>query len=70
MQVQEIRDIAKDHGIKTSRMTKLKLVKEIQKHEGNFTCFATAVNGECDQWGCMWRKDCFAEARKVARKAS
>jgi len=70
MQMQEIRIIAKDNGIKTSRMSKTQLVQEIQQHEGNFTCFGSAMNGECDQMGCLWRKDCFSEARKTAKKDS
>lgn len=64
MNMQEIRVIAKDHGIKTSRMTKLQLVQEIQRSEGNFPCFATPIDGECDQLNCIWRKDCFSLAAK------
>ena len=70
MQMQEIKSIAKHNGIKASRLTKLQLVQEIQKHEGNFTCFGSAMNGECDQMGCLWRKDCFSEARKAAKNIS
>ena len=70
MQMQEIRVIAKDSGIKTSRLSKIQLVQEIQRHEGNFTCFGSAMTGECDQMGCLWRQDCFAEARKAAKKLS
>lgn len=70
MQMQEIKNIAKDNGIKASRLTKLQLVQEIQKHEGNFTCFGSAINGECDQIGCIWRSDCFTEARKAIKKNS
>lgn len=62
--MQEIRIKAKDFGIKTSRMSKLKLIQTIQLSEGNFSCFATAVNGECDQMACLWRGDCFASAKK------
>lgn len=70
MQLQEIKMIAKDSGIKASRMNKLQLVQEIQRQEGNFTCYGSAMNGECDQMGCLWRKDCFSEARKTAKKVS
>lgn len=65
MNVQEIRHIAKERGLKPGKLTKPDLVKMIQKEEGNFTCFATAVDGECDQTGCLWRKDCFTMARKL-----
>lgn len=66
MQMQEIRTIAKNFGIKTSRQNKVDLVRSIQVAEGNFSCFATAVNGVCDQTGCIWRDDCFEAAKKKA----
>ena len=65
MNVQEIRDLAKDMGLKPGKAPKLELVRMIQSTEGNFACFATAVTGECDQLGCLWRKDCFAMAKKA-----
>ena len=65
MNMQEIRDKAKDFGIKTSRMSKMKLIHTIQLSEGNFSCFASAIDNECDQLGCLWREDCFAAAKKL-----
>lgn len=65
MNMQEIRGIAKDFGIKTSRMSKQKLIHTIQVTEGNFDCFASAIDGECDQLKCVWRDDCFASAKKM-----
>lgn len=62
MQMQQIRDIAKEQGLKTSRLSKVALVRLIQSSEGNFDCFATASEGVCDQSGCLWREDCFAQA--------
>lgn len=64
MQMQDIRTIAKNYGIKTSRQNKVELVRSIQAAEGNFNCFATASSGECDQTGCIWRDDCFEAAKK------
>jgi len=64
MQMQDIRQIAKQHGLKTSRQNKVALVRQIQSAEGNFDCFATAVNGICDQQNCLWQEDCFAAAKK------
>jgi len=64
MQMQDIRQIAKQRGLKTSRRSKVELVRQIQSAEGNFNCFATAVNGICDQRSCLWREDCFAAAKK------
>ncbi len=33
------------------------LVRAVQRAEGNFDCFGTAVEG-CDQDGCCWRAVC------------
>jgi len=63
--MQEIRERAKDFGIKTARMSKANLVKTIQLSEGNFSCFSSAYNGECDQVDCMWRDDCFTAAKNL-----
>lgn len=64
MNMQQVREVAKNFGIKTSRMSKEKLIQSIQLSEGNFSCFSTAVNAECDQTACIWRDDCFATATK------
>ncbi len=66
MNMQEIRAIARNLEIKTARMSKLNLIREIQTTEGNFACFATAKAGECDQLQCIWRKDCLPMAKKEA----
>jgi len=66
MKMQEVRAIAKGMEIKTSRMSKLNLIREIQTAEGNFACFATAAAGECDQDDCIWREDCLALSKKQA----
>ena len=65
MKMQEIRVMAKDFGIKSSNMSKVQLIQTIQHSEGNFNCFASAVDGECDQLKCLWRDDCFASAKKL-----
>lgn len=67
MVVQEIRKIAQGLGIKPGKLSKTELVRNIQLAEGNFTCFATAYAGDCDQTGCLWREDCFALARRSGR---
>lgn len=65
MNLQNIRERAKDFGIKTSGLNKMKLIQAIQLEEGNFNCFASALDGECDQVECTWRDDCFAAAKKL-----
>ena len=65
MKVQEIRSLARSHGVKTSRKNKIELIHAIQQTEGNFDCFATARDGYCDQLKCIWRSDCFDSASKL-----
>ena len=65
MNMQEVRDIARDFGIKPGKAKKTDLIRTIQATEGNFDCFGTAFGGICDQINCLWRDDCFNEARKV-----
>jgi hypothetical protein len=58
MKLAEIQKIAKKRGIKTlGKSKKVELIRIIQRAEGNFDCFGTAMN-YCDQLSCLWRKDC------------
>ncbi len=66
MRMQEIRSMAVDIGLKASKLNKIDLVRSIQTAEGNFSCFATAIDGVCDQTKCLWREDCFAAAKKYS----
>ena len=62
MKLEEIRVIAKSHGIKPNNLSKTALIKKIQTAEGNFDCYSTAYGGECDQINCFWRRDCLVAA--------
>jgi len=42
------------------RYSKADLIKAIQKTEGNFDCFGTALS-YCDRFSCCWRSDCLTE---------
>ncbi|MDO8262736.1 MAG: SAP domain-containing protein [Gallionella sp.] len=64
MKLEEVRTIAKSHSIKHNHLSKTDLIKMIQTAEGNFDCFATAYDGECDQADCIWRDDCFETAQQ------
>lgn len=57
MRMEEVREKAKELGIKTARKKKEDLIREVQAAEGNFPCFGTAA-GFCDQAGCCWHEDC------------
>jgi hypothetical protein len=64
MNYAEVCAIAKSHHVKPGKLPKTELIRTIQACEGNFDCFATASNGECDQNGCIWREDCFVAAQQ------
>jgi hypothetical protein len=64
MNLQDIRTISRNLKLKPSSASKAELVRQIQRREGNFDCYATASLGVCDQSACLWRKDCFAAARQ------
>ena len=57
--MREIREMARRLGIQPARMEKAELIREIQRTEGNFDCYGTATEEECDQEECLWREDCF-----------
>ncbi len=58
MEKEKIKEIAKRMGIKAGNMNKTKLIRDIQRAEGNSDCFATHSVNECDQLNCLWRQDC------------
>ena len=64
MNLQEIRKIARTRGLKPRNLNKRELIHCIQLNEGNFDCFATAFDSNCDQQGCLWRKDCFSASKR------
>ena len=59
MRISDIEKKARSLGIKdTWKFSKKDLVRLIQRNEGNFDCYGTAVLKMCDQNGCYWRVDC------------
>ena len=58
MRLEEIREIAKKHKIKASKMKKAELVKAIQEAEANEACFESGKAEACGQESCLWREDC------------
>lgn len=58
MRLADIEKKARSTGIKdTWKYSKAELIKEIQRKEGNFSCFGTA-NGSCAHLACCWITDC------------
>jgi len=58
MKLDDIKEIAKQHNIKTGKMKKAELVAAIQLAESNEPCFATGAADSCAQEECLWREDC------------
>jgi len=58
MKLEEIKEMAKQHQIKTARMKKAELVRAIQQAEGNEQCFDSGKTDACGQEMCLWREDC------------
>lgn len=65
MNLARIHAVARSHSSKSGKLSKIELIKMIQTDEGNFDCFATACDGECDQVDCIWRMDCFDAAQQA-----
>lgn len=63
MNMKHIRHFAKTLSIEPGKLSKTELIKKIQLTEGNFDCYGSAVQGECDQLDCAWRDDCLGESR-------
>jgi hypothetical protein len=61
MLVKEIKNIAKQKGVKPGKMNKTELIRAIQRAEGNVDCFATVYVNQCNQMHCLWREDCKAQ---------
>jgi len=57
MTVKALQKLAKELGIKPAGLRKGELIKSIQRTEGNFDCFGTAID-YCDQLTCLFREDC------------
>ena len=64
MRMQEIRSLAKSLGINSFGKSKVELIKEIQRKEGNFDCFGSA-EGYCDQVACLFRSSCLNGKKTV-----
>lgn len=62
MKLDDIKEIAKHHGIKVGKMKKVEMVRAIQEAEKNNICFETEKADNCGQEACLWREDCAKRA--------
>jgi len=58
MNVQQIRAIAKERGVKSKQLPKVELVQAIQSAEENEPCYGTGKAEHCGQAACLWKDDC------------
>jgi len=58
MNMSEIKEVAKERGIKYARLNKTDLIRTIQQREGNPVCYNTGQESSCGQDQCLWRTDC------------
>jgi hypothetical protein len=63
MKSKELKQLAARHEIDPRGLSKTELVRAIQRHEGNFDCFASPLEGICDQATCLWRDECLSLAQ-------
>ena len=70
MKYKEIKTIAEKRGIASAGIAKDDLIRAIQRAEGNFDCYGSAVNGYCDQEGCLWREDCLPDSAAPAKRTT
>ena len=60
MIMKEVMAKAKALGVKANKPKKDGLIRMIQRTEGNFDCFGTALD-YCDQEQCWFRSDCLKQ---------
>lgn len=60
MKMNDIRALAKCLGVNSFGKTKVELIKEIQRRQGNFDCFGSAKD-YCDQLECLFRSSCLSD---------
>jgi hypothetical protein len=58
MKLEEVKKIAKQHGIQLKGLKKAEIIRAIQRNEGNNDCYETGNAETCGQTDCLWRDDC------------
>ena len=58
VKIEQVREKAKELGVKTGRVTKTELIRCIQLAEGFNPCFDTGKADWCGQYECCWRPAC------------
>jgi hypothetical protein len=58
MNIERIKEIARDRGLKPGRMKKADLIRAMQIQEGNPPCYDTRRMADCGEDNCLWRESC------------
>ncbi len=58
MNLNDVKQLAKDRGLAPGRMRKAELIRSLQAQEGNPQCYSTNASSGCGQENCLWRSDC------------
>lgn len=58
MKMTELKEIAKERGVKPGKLKKEALIRAIQAAESNPQCYNTNFSQDCGQPDCLWRPDC------------
>lgn len=58
MNMNQVKDVARERGVKPGKMKKEDLIRTIQLSEDNPQCFNTDFSAGCGQEECLWRGDC------------
>jgi hypothetical protein len=58
MNMQEVKAVAKERGVKVGSMKKNDLIRAVQEAEGNEKCYASGIANVCGQENCLWKDDC------------
>lgn len=64
MHINQIRKIAKKMEINTYGMTKVVIIRTVQRSENNIPCFATERAEICNEDMCLWREDCISANKR------
>jgi hypothetical protein len=62
VKMQAVKVKAKAMGINSFGKSKVELIREIQRKEGNFDCYGLA-EGSCDQNECCFRESCLDQRK-------
>lgn len=58
MNLNHIKTLAVERGIRPARLKKTELVRAIQAAENNQACYMTNQVDRCGQEACLWRTSC------------